>query len=367
MSKEVFNKKGFSEGNPPAGGESLSANRRTLRGVLTLEDGAVMCFGEILLRMSPVLNGEWIHNASMPVYIGGAELNVASALAKWNIPVKYCTAMPDNYLSHDTLKELQLKKIDTSAVYLSGNRIGAYYLPQGADLKNAGVIYDRAHSSFAALQPGMINWDEALKDCSWFHFSAISPALNENAALVCKEALKAAASKGLTISVDLNYRSKLWQYGRQPVEIMPELVQYCHVIMGNIWAVETLLGIESSIENSEGKTTEELVEAAGKSMLQIHKQYPNATSFAYTFRLEKEYWGVLQHGPEMAVSKKFSIGNVIDKVGSGDCFMAGLIYGLYHKNVTQDIINYAASAGVGKLQELGDATKQTVEQVKVRM
>ena len=185
----------------------VSPNRESLK-------GSVMCFGEILLRMSPVLNREWIHNASMPVYIGGAELNVASALAKWNVPVKYCTAMPDNYLSHDTLEELRLKKIDTSAVYLSGTRIGAYYLPQGADLKNAGVIYDRAHSSFAALQPGMINWDEALKDCSWFHFSAISPALNENAALVCKEALKAATLKGLTISVDLNYRSKLWQYGQ---------------------------------------------------------------------------------------------------------------------------------------------------------
>ncbi len=329
--------------------------------------GKIMCFGEILLRMSPVLNREWIHNASMPVYIGGAELNVASALAKWNVPVKYCTAMPDNYLSHDALEELRLKKIDTSSVYLSGTRIGAYYLPQGADLKNAGVIYDRAHSSFAALQPGMINWDEALKDCSWFHFSAISPALNENAAMVCKEALKAASSKGLTISVDLNYRSKLWQYGKQPVEIMPELVQYCHLIMGNIWAAENLLGIKSSIENSEGKMTEELVEATGKSMLQIHKQYPNATSFGYTFRLEKEYWGVLQHGPEMTVSKKFPIDRVIDKVGSGDCFMAGLIHGLINNHMPQNIINYAAAAAVGKLQEVGDATTQTVEQVKARI
>ena len=120
-------------------------------------------------------------------------------------------------------------------------------------------------------------------------------------------------------------------------------------------------------KSSEGKTTEELVEAAGKSMLQIHKQYPNATSFAYTFRLEKEYWGVLQHGPEMAVSKKFPIGSVIDKVGSGDCFMAGLIYGLINNNIPQNIINYAAAAAVGKLQELGDATKQTVEQVKARI
>ncbi|MGZ5220682.1 MAG: PfkB family carbohydrate kinase [Chitinophagaceae bacterium] len=323
----------------------------------------VFCFGEILLRMSPALRGEWIQKSSMPVYVGGAELNVANALAKWNIPAKYCTAMPDNYLSKEIIEELQATNIDTSAIRLTGNRIGAYYLPQGADMKNVGVIYDRAYSSFAELKPGMINWDEALKDCHWFHFSAISPALNDNAALVCKEALKAASAKGLTISVDLNYRAKLWQYGKQPPEIMPELVKYCQVIMGNLWAVESLLGIPSPIKDSAGKTQQQLVEASGASMLQLHLQYPQATSFAYTFRLENDYWAILQHGPEMIVSKHFPIGKVIDKVGSGDCFMGGLIYGLYNKHSTKKIIDFAAAAAVGKLYERGDATRQTIEQV----
>jgi 2-dehydro-3-deoxygluconokinase len=330
-------------------------------------EGAVFCFGEILMRMSPVLNRQWIHEATIPVYIGGAELNVASALALWNVPVKYCTAMPDHYLSHEIIAELQSKNIDTSPVHLSGNRIGIYYLPQGADLKNAGVIYDRAHSSFADLQPGMINWDKVLEGCSWFHFSAISPALNDNAALVCKEAVKAASAKGLTVSVDLNYRAKLWQYGKQPRDIMPELVQYCQVIMGNLWAVESLLGIQSPVTSSEGQSSEALAEAAGKSMLQLHQQYPKATSFAYTFRLEKKYWAVLQHGPGMAISKQFDMGDTVDKVGSGDCFMAGLIYGLHNRHEPGDIINFAAAAAVGKLQERGDATRQTVEQVKARL
>lgn len=328
---------------------------------------AVFCFGELLLRMSPVLERQWIADAKMPVYIGGAELNVATALAKWKLRVKYSTALPDNYLSKEIMEELRSKNIDVSAIQLSGNRIGTYYLPQGADLKNAGVIYDRDYSSFSELKPGVINWDEALKECSWFHFSAISPALNENAAAVCKEALNAASAKGMTISVDLNYRAKLWQYGKQPQQVMPELVKYCHVIMGNIWAVESLLGIESSVKSSAGKTKEELIETAGKSMLQLHQQYPKATSFAYTFRLEKDYWAVLQHGAEMAVSKQFLIGEVIDKVGSGDCFMAGLIYSLYNKHAAQQIINYAAAAAVGKLQEVGDATQQTIEQVNARV
>ncbi|MFC0773609.1 PfkB family carbohydrate kinase [Terrimonas alba] len=327
----------------------------------------IFCFGEILLRMSPVLNRKWISEASMPVYVGGAELNVATALAKWELPVMYGTAMPDNYFSKEIIDELQAKNIDTSAIHFSGDRIGIYYLPQGADLKNAGVIYDRAHSSFASLQPGMIKWDEVLKDCNWFHFSAISPALNENAALVCKEALKAASARGIKISVDLNYRAKLWQYGKQPEDVMPELVQYCDVIMGNLWAVESLLGISSPIKSSEGKSSDELIEATGNSMLQLHKHYKKASSFAYTFRLQNDYWAVLQYGAEMTVSKKFVIDEVVDRVGSGDCFMAGLIYGLYHQHQSKDIINFAAAAAVGKLYETGDATQQTVQQVKARI
>jgi len=153
----------------------------------------VFCFGEILLRMSPDIKGEWIKNSSMSVYIGGAELNVVNALAKWNVPVQYCTATPNIYLSKAIIESLQQNNIDISKIIFSGDRIGAYYLAQGTDLKNAGVIYDRAHSSFSALQPGTIDWDEMLKDADWFHFSAISPALNENVAVVCKEALEVAS------------------------------------------------------------------------------------------------------------------------------------------------------------------------------
>lgn len=326
----------------------------------------IFCFGELLLRLSPALGGRWIRDACMPVYIGGAELNVATALARWNLPVKYCTALPDNYLTQEIIAGLESKNIDTSAIHISGNRVGTFYLPQGAELKSAGVIYDRAHSSFWDLKPGMINWGEALKDCDWFHFSAICPALNENIVAVCKEALEAATAKEIIISVDLNYRPKLWKYGKQPPEVMPELVKYCHVIMGNVWSAESLLGIKASVTDSAGKTKEELIDAAGKSMLQLHKQFSTTTTFAYTFRLEKEYWAVLQHGPEMAVSKQHRINNIIDKAGSGDCFMGGLIYGLKNKLPLDEIINFAASAAAGKLQEKGDTTNQTIEQIKSR-
>jgi 2-dehydro-3-deoxygluconokinase len=324
----------------------------------------VFCFGELLLRMSPVLNKEWIHNAGMTAYIGGAELNVATALAKWNIPVKYFTALPDNYLSKEIIEYLEENKIDTSAIHLSGNRIGTYYLPQGTDLKHAGVIYDRAYAAFAELKPGVINWEEVLDGCTWFHFSAISPALNENVVAVCKEALEAATAKGLTISVDLNHRSKLWKYGKAPVEVMPDLVQYCDVIMGNIWSAETLLGIPSTLPDSEGKSKDELIEAAGASMLKLQQQYPGAQTFGYTFRLEKEYFAVLRNSNEAAVSNVYSIGEVKDKIGTGDCFMAGLIYGLYHHHPAKEMIDFAAAAAVGKLYEIGDSTQQHIDDVK---
>ena len=155
-----------------------------------------------MLKLSPELGGNWIHDEIITTHIGGAELNVATALARWNIPVKYCTALPDNYLSKEICEELERKKIDVSAIKFSGNRIGVYYLPKGAELKSAGVIYDRAYSAFGELNPGMIDWNDVLKECGWFHFTAISPALNENVVAVCNEALEIASTKKITISHD---------------------------------------------------------------------------------------------------------------------------------------------------------------------
>jgi 2-dehydro-3-deoxygluconokinase len=326
----------------------------------------VFCFGELLLRMSPVLGGKWIDTNTIPVYVGGAELNAATALANWNIPVSYGTALPDNYLSHEIIDYVRSKNIQTDAIHFSGNRIGSYYLPQGADLKNAGVIYDRAFSAFWELQPGTIDWDKALEGCTWFHFSAISPALNENVAAVCEEALQAAAKKGLTISVDLNYRAKLWQYGKQPTAIMPALIAYCDVIMGNLWAAEKLAGITSPLADSIGITTEAFIAAANEGVAAFKQQYPKAKQFAYTFRLEKDYWAYYHDGNTVATSQVYNIEQITDKVGSGDCFMGGLIYGITQQHPAEEIVNFAASAAVGKLSEIGDATRQTVEVVKGR-
>lgn len=331
----------------------------------------VVCFGELLLRMSPLPDAQWIYDSCLPVYLGGAELNVAHALAAWQTPVKYVTALPVNSLSQDVCKVLASKKIDVNEIHFSGNRIGVCYLTQGADLKHTSVIYDRAYSSFSELKPGMINWDEVLKDVSWFHFSAISPALNADAAKVCAEALQIAIEKNITISVDLNYRAKLWQYGKQPVEVMPELVAHCDVIMGNIWSANSLLGVAIDATIHDKKSKAAYIQHAAKTASEIMKRFPKCKTVAQTFRFDHNegviYYTTLHNAHEEFVTKEYCIEKITDKVGSGDCFMAGLIYGLSNKQTLQTVINFAAAAAIGKMNETGDATNQTIEMVKQTM
>lgn len=325
----------------------------------------IFCFGEALLRFSPVLGGEWIKHNNMPFYIGGAELNVAAALARWQVPVAYGTALPDNYLSKEIIEQLKKQGIDTTAIKLCGNRMGSYYLPQGADLKNAGVIYDRAYSSFYELQPGQINWEEILQDKSWFHFSAISPALNANVAAVCKEALEAAQKLGLTISVDLNYRAKLWQWGKTPDAVMPGLVQYCHVVMGNLWAAEKMLGIALPADLQNNK--EAYIAQSEETSKEIIKSFPTCNQVANTFRFDVQngidYYATLYRQKTFFVSPSHHTNYIVDKVGSGDCFMAGLIYGNFKKLPPQEIIDFASAAAFNKLFITGDATTATVEDI----
>jgi len=324
----------------------------------------ILCFGELLLRFSPEMDGKSIDGAAVPVFIGGAELNVASALANWSLPSRYCTALPKNYFVEKLIEEIKHRGIDTSAIIHSGERFGIYYLPQGTDIKNHAVIYDRAHSSFSELEPGMLDWEAIMNEVSWFHFSAINPALNEKVAAVCEEAINTATSKGITISIDLNYRAKLWQYGKDPTSIMPGLVNKCQVVMGNLWAVEKLLGISSTVSDSTGKKHHELIEAADRSMETFLDRFQHTKTLAYTFRLDDEYFAVLNLRGERSVSKTFSLVGVTDRIGSGDCFMAALIYGLYQEHPPTDIINFAAAAAVTKLHERGDATRQSIEQIK---
>jgi 2-dehydro-3-deoxygluconokinase len=329
----------------------------------------VLCFGELLLRLPPADAGEWLRNNTMPVFVGGAELNVATALATWGVTVKYCTALPDNIISKDITAYLEQKSIDTSPVIYSGERIGLYYLKEGSDMKSAENVFDRKYSSFSTLETGIVDWDAILENVSWFHFSAIAPAVSESAAALCKEALQAASKKNITISVDLNHRSLLWKYGKEPIEVMPGLVQYCNVVMGNIWAANTLLGIPFNVDIHDSGTKEGYLAAAAETAKYIFEKFPGCTWVANTFRFDGNegdirYYAALDTVQHQAASPIFQTASVVDKVGSGDCFMAGLIYGILNEHAPGSIISFAAAAAFGKLQEKGDATKNSVEQIQ---
>ncbi len=324
----------------------------------------VLCFGELLLRISPAVTKDAAGKQPMLLYVGGAEANVATALAGWEVPVKYCTALPDNFMSRHMLHYLEYKGIYTSSILFSGKRIGVYFLERGADLKGS-MVYDREHSSFSELKKGMIDWDRVLADVSWFNFSAISPALNQDVADVCLEAVEAAAKKGITISVDLNYRSRLWKYGKQPIEIMPQLVEHCDVVMGNIWSANTLLGTAVDENIHDKKSKQAYLDHAAATSQEIIKCFPKCNTVANTFRFDGDadnilYYTSLFTEGQQYQSPEFTCSGVADRSGSGDCFMAGLIYGLYNQHQPQELLNYATAAAFGKLQEHGDATEQDV-------
>lgn len=333
--------------------------------------GNILCFGEMLLRFSPDTSGNWLKNNSMPVHVGGAELNVATALAKWNMPVAYCTAIPDNYIGAQLKNYLEERNIDSSRIILGGNtwdRLGIYYLPQGLDVKNAGIVYDRANSSFAQLGPYLVDWDEKFEGVDWFHFSAVAPALSQSAADACKEAAEAANEKGITVSIDLNYRAQLWNYGQKPIDIIPGLAGNCHLIMGNIWAAETMFGIPVDPDIKKKDEKEVYLQQAVSTSQEIMNRFPECRMVANTFRFDHsgtiKYYTALYSGGKLYVSKEYNTESVIDKVGSGDCFMAGLIYGHQQKWDSQQIIEFATAAAFKKLFIKGDATTSTVDDIK---
>jgi 2-dehydro-3-deoxygluconokinase len=330
----------------------------------------ILSVGELLLRICP--GGDWLHDNTLPFYVGGAEANVATALALWGLPTTYFTALPDNAMTRELARYLEEKNIDTSRILYQGERIGIYYLPKGKDLKNAGVIYDRAHSSFSSLKPGSVDWNKVLHEIGWLHFSAISPALNSDAAAVCAEMLQAASTMNITISLDLNYRAKLWQYGVTPTAVMPALAAHCDLIMGNLWAAEKMLGIPVDQNLVETDTKKDYLQHAWLTSEQIMENFPKVKYVANTFRFDNgekgiRYYTTLYSGKTLLSSKEYLSDKILDKVGSGDCFMAGLIYGLSQNHGNQATLEFATAAAYQKLFIPSDATHQRPEEIKTFM
>jgi 2-dehydro-3-deoxygluconokinase len=331
----------------------------------------VATFGEIMLRLSTPGFERFSQARQFDVQFGGGEANVAVSLANFGIPVEFITRLPDNDIARACLMELKRHQIETQHIIMGGDRLGIYFLETGAVARASKVIYDRIHSSIATIQPGMINWDKAFEDITWFHWTGITPAIAEGTARICLEAIRVAQKKGITVSTDLNYRKNLWKYGKKASEVMPELVSGCDIILGNEEDAEMVFGIRPD----KGDITAGDVDASayGSVCHQLMKRFPRAKKIVITLRgsinASHNTWsGVLWNGEKLLQAPVYDISHIVDRVGGGDAFMGGLIYGLMtYGNDDQKALDFAAAASCLKHTIHGDFNLVTVDEVEKLM
>jgi 2-dehydro-3-deoxygluconokinase len=331
----------------------------------------VVTFGEIMLRLSTPGYERFIQSTKFDINFGGGEANVAVSLANYGIPVDFVSRLPKNDMGQACAMSLKKFGVGTDKIVWGGERLGIYFLETGAVARASKVIYDRAYSSISTIEPGMVNWDEVFDGVTWFHWTGITPAISESTAKVCLEAIKAANKKGITVSTDLNFRKNLWKYGKKASEVMPELVEGCDVILGNEEDAEMVFGIKpQGVDVTKGH-----VEAAAYQSVceQLVKKFPRAKKVIITLRgsvnANHNTWsGVLWDGKKLYKAPDYNITHIVDRVGGGDSFMGGLIYGLLtYTGDHQKALNFAVAASCLKHTIPGDFNLVTVDEVEKLM
>jgi 2-dehydro-3-deoxygluconokinase len=313
----------------------------------------IITLGEIMMRFSTQSHERFIQAQDYQLVFGGAEANVAASLAHWGFSAAHVTALPDHDLGKAARNYLRSSGIDTSYVYFTEGRLGTYFLEKGAMQRPSKIIYDRKYSAFSLFDSSLVNWEEVFDGADWFHWTGITPAISASAALLCLEAVEAAHRLGVPISGDINYRRNLWQYGKFPLDILPELIKNTDVIIAGLTNFENCMGIK-----------EEEYEAACRK---AQGMFPSIRKIATTYResissSQNGLEAVLWNGDGLLTSKHYDMHDIIDRVGGGDAFMAGLIYGLLHMD-DQDALEFAVAASVLKHSIPGDKNYVTVDEV----
>lgn len=329
----------------------------------------VVTFGEIMLRLATPEHLRFRQARSFNATFGGGEANVAVSLANYGIDVDYVTRLPQNDLGAACAAELRSFGVGTSNIVYGGERLGIYYLETGAVARPSKVVYDRAHSSAATVERGMIDWEQVLAGADWFHWTGITPAISASAAEVCLDACRAANRLGVKVSCDMNYRKNLWKYGKTAAEVMPALVECCDVILGNEEDAEKVFGIKP--EGFDAASTQGEVDAAAFRSVctQLMARFPRAKKVVITLRgsinADHNTWGgVLFDGETLYRSPRYDITDIVDRVGGGDSFMGGLIYGLLTYDDDQRALNFAAAASALKHTIYGDFNMVSVAEVE---
>lgn len=325
----------------------------------------IVTLGEIMLRLKSPANERFFQSPLLEATFGGGESNVASALALLGKDTSFVTALPDNPLGRSARDAVRARGVDTSQVLFQGERLGVYYLETGANQRASNVVYDRAGSSISEAGPEDFDWDKVYVGATWFHITGITPALSESSAALSMRAVKEAKKRGLTVSCDLNYRKKLWKYGKSAPEVMNELVKFVDVAIANEEDCQKSLGIESEADVSQADLGLERYEEISKKVLD---KFPEMKMIAITMREShsadhNDWSAVLNDRKEFIVSQKYEIKNIIDRVGGGDSFAAGLIYGLTSYDSHEQALKFAVAASCLKHSIPGDVALITEAEV----
>ena len=331
----------------------------------------VITFGEVMLRLAAPEHLRFSQANEFEATFGGGEANVAVSLANYKIPVGFVSKIPKNDIGESCMMTLRKYGVGTNQILRGGDRLGIYFLEKGSVSRASKVVYDRSHSSISQVEKGMFDWNKIFNDATWFHWTGITPAVSQGAADVCLEAIQAANKKGITVSCDLNYRKNLWKYGKKASEVMPELVSGCDIVLGNEEDAEMSLGIKpEGVDVKSGHVEADAYLSVSKKIME---SFPKAKKVITTLRTSisadhNKWCGVLYNGKQFLRAPVYDITHIIDRVGGGDAFMGGLIYGLLtYKNDDQKALNFAVAASCLKHTITGDFNLVTVEEVEKLM
>jgi 2-dehydro-3-deoxygluconokinase len=327
----------------------------------------VVTFGETMLRLAPPGFERWLQSPRFNATFGGGEANVAVALAGFGHPARYVSVLPAaNPIADALLSELGRFSVDTSGVVRGKGRMGVYYVENGANQRPSKVFYDRENSAIALAKPGGIEWREAFREAGWFHITGITPALSQSAADLAMEGMRAARAAGLTISCDLNHRKNLWKYGKPAAEVMPGVFRLTDIGIGNEEDCQAALGIQAEVDVSSGHLEPQQYRALCERVLDT---YPNLKMLAITLRESRSAshngWSACLHDRrQFLVSRHYEITHIVDRVGAGDCFAAGLIFGLLNLAGPREAVEFAVAASCLKHSIPGDFSRLSRDEVE---
>jgi 2-dehydro-3-deoxygluconokinase len=317
----------------------------------------IVTFGEVMMRLSPPGYSRFSEASSLELVYGGGEANVAISCAYLGIKAAHVTRFPDNALGKAATQFLRKHWLSTEHVFYGGNMMGKYFLEKGAVHRSSEVIYEREGSSFSSIEPKMIDWEHILKDADWFHWTGITPAISDGAAMCCLDAIKTANSMGITVSGDINSRNNMWKYGKTMQEVMPELVQNCDIAITSSHGIHEMFGLGQP-GNKFRLSAKQLMERFPRINKVVGKTRKSVSAS------HQQIQGKMWNGQEYIKTKMLNITHVVDRVGTGDAFASGLIYGLLHYDDDIQALKFASAACALKHTVPGDVNMVTVEDVE---